>query len=298
MLTDDHGTDARVASPPFGAALRVLASGSSGNCSVLILRTPHARRVALIDLGLSPRRTGETLAAIGLSLEDDVQDVFLTHLDGDHCHAGWGQAFPQRATLRLHRRHMRRAADAGLPIRQSEPFDEPFEPATGIVVSPILLSHDRLGVAAFRFDVGGVSLGYATDFGRVAETLIRHLTGVDLLAIESNYCPRLQTASSRPTFLKNRIMGGSGHISNEECLSATQRIAPREHAVFLHLSEECNRPSLVADLHRGAPYTVTVAPRHRPTRWIRATGDAASPESRIATAAASSLRPVPANLFG
>ncbi|XOV75295.1 MAG: hypothetical protein ACFHWZ_18080 [Phycisphaerales bacterium] len=51
--------------------------------------------------------------------------------------------------------------------------------------------------------------------------------GVDVLAIESNYCRDMQVASDRPEFLKSRIMDGSGHLSNDECLDAVHAISPR-----------------------------------------------------------------------
>lgn len=49
-------------------ALCVLASGSRGNCSVLLLPDGGTRRVVLIDAGLSPRRTGALLCELGIEL--------------------------------------------------------------------------------------------------------------------------------------------------------------------------------------------------------------------------------------
>ena len=56
-------------------AFSVLASGSSGNAAVL---RRSAAAPALIDAGLSPRRTAEHLGALGVRLED-VRDVLLVH---------------------------------------------------------------------------------------------------------------------------------------------------------------------------------------------------------------------------
>ncbi len=268
--------------------LCVLASGSSGNCSVLITPkhpgSPLARGVTLIDCGLSPRRTFRLLAAMGIR-PDEIDDILLTHLDTDHCHPGWasvlngeGRHTGCRATLRIARRHLGRAERDGLLRSRCEPFEPaPFDLSPRLRVCPIMMSHDALGVAAFRFDftpAGGArehpacSLGFATDLGRVTAGLVDHLRGVDVLAIESNYCPRLQRSSARPAFLKQRIMGGSGHLSNEEAAEAADLISPREHAVFLHLSRECNRPELVSALHAGARYGHTITSQFRPSRWV------------------------------
>ncbi|MEY2716643.1 MAG: putative metallo-hydrolase YycJ, partial [Planctomycetota bacterium] len=98
-------------------------------------------------------------------------------------------------------------------------------------------------------------LGLATDLGRASGALIEAMRGVDILAIESNYDRDMQLASDRPAFLKDRIMGGKGHLSNEECIEAVRAIAwPRgpEHVVLLHLSRDCNCPDLVRSLWKAA----------------------------------------------
>jgi phosphoribosyl 1,2-cyclic phosphodiesterase len=246
---------------------RVLASSSSGNCSVLIHGEGLLRRVTLIDCGLSPRRTRLLLARLGLDFSA-IDDILLTHLDGDHFYAGWIKALPRHTWLHMHRRHLRRAADAGLPMQRVTAFEEAFSLRGGVGVRPTVLSHDEWGVVAFRFDVHGVSLGYATDLGRVTSALVNAMRGVQVLAIESNYCRRKQIASDRPEELKERIMGGSGHLSNEECAAACRKIQPRDHVVLLHLSRECNAPEIAAAHHAGAPYRLTVADAETPTDGI------------------------------
>jgi phosphoribosyl 1,2-cyclic phosphodiesterase len=227
----------------------------------------------LIDAGLSPRRTRRLLGEIGLGL-DSVSHIVLTHLDSDHWYRTWPSVLPSHITVLMHRRHLGRAArDRSLMPHRTEPLDDDCSPMPGVNINPVLMAHDSLGVAAFRFTLSGTggrcaSLGFATDLGRATKPLIDHLHRVDVLAIESNYCPRLQLASDRPAFLKNRIMGGAGHLSNEQCAEAVTQIQPAGHVVFLHLSRQCNDPALVADLHRDADYGYTIANQHAPTRWI------------------------------
>jgi phosphoribosyl 1,2-cyclic phosphodiesterase len=102
------------------------------------------------------------------------------------------------------------------------------------------------------------------------------MRGVDILAIESNYDRAMQLESARPAFLKDRIMGGKGHLSNDECIDAVRAISwPREpeHVVLLHLSRECNCPGLVRGMWRKAlpalePRLVIAQP-FAPTQPIR-----------------------------
>ncbi len=258
------------------AAIRILASGSAGNCSVVRVGRGENRRVLLIDLGLSPRRTKRLLAEDGLGL-DDLDAVLLTHLDHDHWRLGWNSGLPETVPVYLHGRHFGWGTHLGILPRSARPFEGDFELACGARVRPILMDHDDLGVAAYRIDFGPgesrgeadrrPSLGFATDVGRVTAGFIAHFRGVGVLAIESNYCRDMQVDSERPQLLKRRIMGGRGHLSNVETAGAVERIAPR-HVVFLHLSRECNRADLVADLHAGGEYEYTIADQDRSTRWV------------------------------
>jgi len=257
-----------------GARVCVLSSGSSGNCAVLRYEGDDGTRTVLIDAGLSPRRTRRLLEEIGLSI-DHVDAVVLTHLDSDHWHAGWTTGWRRwmrpDASLHVHRTHIARVERAGTLFARPTPIEADFDLPGGTRVSCRLLQHDHDGVAAFRFDLPGdgePSLGWVTDAGRIDASLVDQMRGVHVLAIESNYCPRLQRSSGRPDFLVRRVMGGAGHLSNQECREAIERIEPREHVVLLHLSRDCNRPSLVADLHAGADYALTIAPRHAPSRWV------------------------------
>ena len=169
-------------------------------------------------------------------------------------------------------KHRGRAERMGLLTSPTELFDEDGFELGAMRAHPVVMAHDSLGVAAFRFaldaDAGVRELGFATDVGRVTGKLVEHMRGVGVLAIESNYCPQLQESSGRPAFLKRRIMGGSGHLSNQECADAVSRIGPREHVVFLHLSQECNRPALVSARHAGGGVAFTISEQHRPTPWV------------------------------
>lgn len=257
-------------------ALCVLASGSSGNCSALVTpgRDGARRTVTLIDLGLSPRRTRKDLAQRGIDL-DEVSSIVLTHLDSDHCHAGWPAALAKGATgatLRIHRRHLGRAERAGLLNFRTDPFDQSLSLSGSLGARVELLAHDSLGVACFRFISGDTHIGYATDCGRVTPGLIALMRGVDCLAIESNYCPDLQERSPRPRFLKDRIMGGSGHLSNQLSADAVRRIGPREHLVLLHLSRQCNSPELAAIEHEHPGVIRTITDQFVPSPWVRISG--------------------------
>ncbi len=236
----------------------VLGSSSAGNASVLRIEPRDASmgvpRQILIDAGLSPKATRGRMRALGFDLADTT-DILYTHFDMDHARASW--ATPVMCfgmTVRCARRHLPLAKARGLPSQFTHAFDGPFELGAGFRVLPIDLPHDESGAVAFRIETPAGSVGFATDLGRVEASLLEAFDGVHLLAIESNYDRSMQLRSARPLFLKERIMGGSGHLSNEQTLEFVQTLAQRsapEHIALLHLSRECNDPSVIEALWKA-----------------------------------------------
>lgn len=264
------GEIARDGPPP---ELCVLSSSSGGNCSVISVGSGPARRAILIDAGLSPRRTRALLGEVGLGGVPIVA-ALVTHLDTDHWNPSWLTALPASCTVFMHRAHVSRAERQGMLYRRTEVLpscaDAECEPSPGVFVRTMLASHDDLGVAVFRLRFAtGQSLGFATDLGRPSAAVAEHLSGVGVLAIESNYCPAMQAASDRPAFLKRRIMGGSGHLSNEQSAAMVARIKPTGGVVLLHLSRQCNTPEQASAVHRAHGDRVVIARHDRPTPWVR-----------------------------
>lgn len=257
----------------------ILASGSSGNCSLVRFRD----RCMLIDAGISPRRAIKRLGPLGVS-PDEITDILLTHVDTDHFSPRWLDLDPPLpARWRAHRRHMGRLAHAGMRPRDVEPFDGPFDLGGGTRIEPVLLPHDDLGACGFVIDNAGSRLGWATDLGRVTKTLAGRFRGLAALAIESNYDRQMLLASPRPPALKRRIMGGLGHLSNEQALEAIRLIEATSdlaHVALLHLSRQCNDPVIVRRLYATqAPHLLgrmTITNQWQSTPVLRVDGDRAS----------------------
>ena len=255
--------------------LCILASGSAGNAA--ILRSPAG--VLLIDAGVGPRALSERLDGTGVHLAD-ISALCLTHLDGDHFSPNW--------TLTLRRLNIpvychvnkvdslsRNCPDLSPLIR---PFEiDPFSPIDGVTCDPIAFSHDDLGSHGFVFDGFNYRIGYATDLGRVPRHLFDRFRDLDCIALESNYDPEMQANSARPTFLKRRITGGRGHLSNAQAFAAIRKLLDRarklpDHIVLLHRSQECNCPDLIRELFssdRRIGPRLTLAQQHERSEWLR-----------------------------
>src|SRR6266576_3042394 len=115
----------------------VLASGSSGNCTVV--RSPAG--VVLIDAGLGPRQVAQRLAGTGVCV-GDVSAICLTHLDRDHFNPNWLPTIVRRDIRVLC--HTEKIADVLELAAEWElspavrGFDiDPFEAAPGLTVRPL-----------------------------------------------------------------------------------------------------------------------------------------------------------------
>lgn len=237
----------------------VLGSGSGGNCSVLQV----GERAMLIDAGFGPRAIASRLHAAGLPFAS-VRAICVTHLDQDHFRPSWILTLIQRRiTVFVHEwhlddlmahRHASKLLAEGLiqTIR-----GDAFYPIAGVEGSVVHLPHDQQGTVGFSLATPTGRIGFATDLGSVPTELIDTFTGVDLLAIESNYDPDMQRRSPRPAFLKRRIMGRQGHLSNEQSFRAVRQIFDRSEqeahtrpnrVVLLHRSSQCNCPTIVREV--------------------------------------------------
>jgi phosphoribosyl 1,2-cyclic phosphodiesterase len=258
--------------------LCILASGSAGNSTVL--RTPSG--AMLIDAGVGPRTVEKRLGGAGFS-STAISAICLTHLDRDHFTPTWLRTIVKRG-IRLYCHHQHRD-ELGRIFPDPRLADHvhcfdglPFEPLPALRIQSIAFAHDRTGSHGFVIEGFGCRVGYATDLGRVPDELIERFQGVNVLALESNYDPQMQLASSRPWFLKQRIMGGLGHLSNQQAYDAICRILDRcettgrplpGHIVLLHRSRECNCPDLVRNFFSRDP---RIAPRLVLTEQTQRTG--------------------------
>lgn len=82
----------------------------------------------------------------------------------------------------------------------------------------------------------------ATDIGYASEDLIDFLQGADAMLIEANHDVRMLEAGPYPFYLKQRILGDHGHLSNEASGRMIKSLL-NDHIKMIqlgHLSKENN----------------------------------------------------------
>jgi phosphoribosyl 1,2-cyclic phosphodiesterase len=224
-----------------------LQSGSNGNC--IYVEADGVR--LLFDAGISGIQAQNRLAQQGRDIAQ-VDAVLISHDHVDHCrsmgifHRKFG--LPIFATAKTYRAASRykigeiedlRHFTAGETLRFGR-----------VTVETTPTPHDGADGVVFVVDDGKHRLGILTDLGHVFSDLQAVIGSSDAVLLESNYDPDMLANGPYPEWLKARIEGPGGHISNfeaAEILRSTRRI---RWACLAHLSEDNNTPALALQTHR------------------------------------------------
>jgi phosphoribosyl 1,2-cyclic phosphodiesterase len=241
-----------------------LASGSKGNCTFLKI----GKTRILVDAGISGAATKKKLGEIGVSLEE-IQAIVITHDHVDHIDGLKTLAFRYKIPVYANSATAKGiyAALGECPQFKIFTTGESFN-CGEIDIHPFSVQHDTADPVAFTFRTPGLKIGICTDLG-FPSTLVRaHLRDCNYLMIEANHEPSMVHASSRPPIYKQRVLGRSGHLSNESCATLLEEIMGDQlkHIHLAHLSQECNTPQRALEVVKkkiGEHVEITIAPQQQ-----------------------------------
>ncbi|MCI8847444.1 MAG: MBL fold metallo-hydrolase [Lachnospiraceae bacterium] len=229
-----------------------IASGSSGNCIYVGSDATHI----LVDVGISGKRTKEGLEKLGIKPEE-LDGIFITHEHADHIH-GLGvmarkyniPVYGTKGTLDA----IRCSSMAG---KIEECLFHELEAdhkvtLKDLVVNPMKISHDAAEPVAYRISHGRQKLGIVTDLGCYNDYTVECLRGMNALLIEANHDVNMLQVGPYPYYLKRRIAGDRGHLSNELSGQLLCRLLNdgMQTIVLGHLSKENNLPELAYETVR------------------------------------------------
>jgi phosphoribosyl 1,2-cyclic phosphodiesterase len=228
-----------------------LQSGSNGNCIYI-----EADGVKLLfDAGINGKQAEVRLAAHGRDIRK-VDAVIISHDHGDHVrHAGVYQrkyGLPLYVTEKTYETAVKKHPLGKLDDVRSFRSDGTLQ-FGGVSVEAFSTPHDAADGAAFVVSANSKRLGIMTDLGHVFDGLPELIGSLDAVFLESNYDPTMLESGPYPTFLKKRIRGLEGHISNREAAELLEAAAGSrmKWACLSHLSEQNNTPSLTLRTHRN-----------------------------------------------
>lgn len=219
--------------------VRSLGSGSSGNCLVV----QSGRRAVLFDAGVPQRRIAAGLDELGVA-PGQLAAIFLTHEHSDHLASALALGRQYDAPVVANAPTL---LAAGLPTERCQVLD------TGrtidlrdVEVTSFGVSHDGAEPVGYVARAEGWTMVVATDLGHVSPTVLECLRGADLIVLESNHDVEMLRRGPYPEFLKSRILGPTGHLSNEQATEAAlEAVTGQTQWLWLaHLSARNNRPGV------------------------------------------------------
>lgn len=241
-----------------------LNSGSNGNCYYI----GNTTEAILVDAGISCRETEKRMQRLGLSMSI-VKAIFISHEHSDHI----------RGLVTLSKKYNLPVyitpgtlLYSGLKLNEllirTFHMDQPVHIGR-LCIKAFIKRHDAFDPHSFMVCCDDINVGVFTDIGSVCESLSLHFKQCHAAFLEANYDEMMLDQGRYPYYLKSRIRGGKGHLSNDQALHlfTTQRPAYMSHLLLAHLSKDNNCPQLVHDLfsrHAGG-VEIVVASRYQET---------------------------------
>lgn len=253
-----------ICTPVMSLYITSLNSGSNGNCYYI----GNDEEAIFVDAGISCRETEKRMARLGLSMEK-VKAIFVSHEHSDHISGIPVLARKYQLPVYITQRTLKHGG-MDLDASQVRSFTA-YETVQvgGLSITAFPKFHDAYDPHSFVITSPTVRVGVFTDIGKPCAHVINHFRQCHAAFLETNYDEEMLMKGRYPASLKNRIRGGSGHLSNAQALEIFRGHRPSfmSHLLLAHLSKDNNDPRLVQELfeeHREDT-AVVVASRYQET---------------------------------
>jgi phosphoribosyl 1,2-cyclic phosphodiesterase len=222
-----------------------LNSGSNGNCYYVA----NEEEAILIDAGISCREIEKRLKRLNLLIQK-IKAVFISHEHSDHIKGLGVLAKKYRLPVYI---TSKTKTNCGVKIENDlcKSFDENESVLVGkLAVTAFPKSHDAIDPYSFLISFNGICVGVFTDIGSPCARLIDSFRQCHAAFLEANYDDEMLQKGRYPVYLKKRIGGDKGHLSNQQALDLFLNYRPSfmSHLLLSHLSKNNNRPELVEQL--------------------------------------------------
>lgn len=218
-----------------------LSSGSKGNCSYV--ETTGAK--ILIDIGVTLKYLLECFEKLAVDPRN-IDAVLITHDHSDHIKGV--ESFCKKFDVPIYcAPTLYNVLCAQMPscVGLINTYTTVFEIGDAQII-PFELSHDATSCFGYKVVDEYGSVSFVTDTGHLPEQAFAVIEKSSVVFLESNYDPDMLYACSYPLFLKKRIMGNRGHLSNLDCAKIIFKLIKGGTKVVAlsHMSENSNTPSL------------------------------------------------------
>ena len=241
-----------------------LNSGSNGNCYYIGNETD----AILVDAGISCREIEKRMKRLSLDIHK-VKAVFISHEHTDHISGV--QALSKKYKLPVYITNVTHRFGR---LRLDKDLVTSFTAYQAITIGNLTITafpkfHDAPDPYSFIISCNKINVGVFTDIGTPCENLVHHFKQCHAAFLEANYDDAMLENGTYPHYLKNRIRGDKGHLSNKQALElfTTHRPSFMSHLFLSHLSKNKNCPRLVQQLfdEHAAGVKMIVASRYEET---------------------------------
>jgi phosphoribosyl 1,2-cyclic phosphodiesterase len=224
-----------------------LGSGSDGNALLIASREGAVNTHVMLDCGFGLHEAERRLALLGVD-PSQLTGIVVTHEHSDHIGGVFKLARRHRLPVWLsHGTWAGARHDDALGVDIHICSDGQSFLVGGLQLTPYTVPHDAREPVQYVATDGQRKLGVLTDIGQSTPHVLAALAGCDALLLEFNHDSEMLAQSVYPAWLKARISGPHGHLSNDRAaalLSSVDKSRLRT-LVAAHLSQKNNTPGLV-----------------------------------------------------
>ena len=219
--------------------IQTIASGSKGNCAIIICDDTKI----IIDMGISFITLKRSLEENSLSF-DNFSGILITHNHSDHVN-GLKTLINKTKLNAYITQEMYESIKEYIPKERCIFIDEEFN-INDVEIKLIHTSHDAPASNGFIISHNDKSIVYITDTGYINRKILNKIVNKDLYLIESNHDEVMLMDGPYPRFLKERVISDKGHLSNITTAKYLKKIiGPNtKNIVLAHLSETNNTEEL------------------------------------------------------
>ena len=217
----------------------VLASGSDGNSTYI--ETENTK--LLIDMGRNAKYIKEKLESIGISPEE-IDTILISHTHNDHVSSLKTFVNRYKTPVLLSREMFYELED--IKDYENITIYEDVIYFNDLKIKTIKSSHDAPDARNFIIENKENSVVYVTDTGYVNRKYFDLLKDKEIYLFESNHDVEMLMNGPYPKYLKNRVVGSYGHLSNKDAsFYLSKLIGPHtKKIVLMHLSNVNNTQEL------------------------------------------------------
>ena len=253
-----------------------LLSGSSGNATLI----SENNSLILLDCGASGQKLSMAIESLGFDCRA-IDAILLTHEHNDHI-TGAG-VMSRRFDLPVYATQKTFDAMNVGPIKDAninivEP-NKKFS-VSDIEIMPFSISHDAADPVGYTFALKDGKFSLLTDTGVITREMYDAVYDSKYMILESNHDVDMLQFGSYPYQLKRRILGKTGHLSNNTAAQMAVKMMENgaEKIMLGHLSNENNTPEIAYKTTEnaivqdggivGRDVVISVAARYEITRLI------------------------------